>query len=69
MCVPVCVRIYVYAYSYVYEYINESSRGALVSNVVLQTIKIELYCIVCLFGFYGISAFVGYLMPNLFLYK
>ena len=22
-----------------------------------------------LFGFYGISTFVGYLMPNLFLYK
>ena len=24
---------------------------------------------VCLFGFYGISAFVGYLMPNPFLNK
>ena len=24
---------------------------------------------VCLFGFYGISTFVGYLMPNPFLYK
>ena len=24
---------------------------------------------VCLFGFYGISNFVGYLMPNPFLYK
>ena len=23
----------------------------------------------CLFGFYGISTFVGYSMPNLFLYK
>ena len=23
----------------------------------------------CLFGFYGISTFVGYLMPNPFLYK
>ena len=25
--------------------------------------------IVCLFGFYGISTFVGYLLPNSFLYK
>ena len=25
--------------------------------------------IICLFGFYGISTFVGYLMPNPFLYK
>ena len=25
--------------------------------------------LVCLFGFYGISTFVGYLMPNPFLYK
>ena len=25
--------------------------------------------IVCLFGFYGISTFVCYLMPNPFLYK
>ena len=25
--------------------------------------------IVCLFGFYGISTFVGYLMPNPFLYN
>ena len=24
---------------------------------------------ICLFGIYNISAFVGYLMPNLFLYK
>ena len=24
---------------------------------------------VCLFGFYGISSFLGYLMPNPFLYK
>ena len=24
---------------------------------------------ICLFGFYGISTFVGYLMPNPFLYK
>ena len=28
-----------------------------------------LVVIVCLFGFYGISTFVGYLMPNPFLYK
>ena len=25
--------------------------------------------VVCLFGFYGISTFAGYLMPNPFLYK
>ena len=24
---------------------------------------------ICLFGFYGISTFVGYLIPNQFLYK
>ena len=33
----------------------------------------ECYCLgmmfVCLFGFYGISTFVGYLIPNPFLYK
>ena len=30
----------------------------------------EKFCLfVGLFGFYGISLFVGYLMPNLFLYK
>ena len=27
------------------------------------------YDFVCLLGFYGISTFVGYLMPNPFLYK
>ena len=35
---------------------------------VLETIK--LYLFVCLFVWvYGISTFVGYLMPNPFLYK
>ena len=29
----------------------------------------NIYTCVCLSGFYGISAFVGYLMPNPFLYK
>ena len=28
-----------------------------------------VWCFVCLFEFYGISTFVGYLMPNPFLYK
>ena len=34
-------------------------------------LKIDLVLVrmVGLFGFYGISAFVGYLMPNPFLYK
>ena len=30
---------------------------------------IYMYIFYCLFGFYGVSAFVGYFMPNLFLYK
>ena len=30
---------------------------------------IPAFWFVCLFGFYGISMFVGYLMPNPFLYK
>ena len=31
--------------------------------------NVSIKKIVCLFGFYGISTFVGYLMPNPFLYK
>ena len=32
-------------------------------------IFISLFLFVCLFGFYGISTFVSYLMSNLFLHK
>ena len=31
-------------------------------------VRTVLSLFVCLFGFYGISTFVGYLMPNPFLY-
>ena len=31
--------------------------------------NISIWPIDCLFGFYGISTFVGYLIPNSFLYK
>ena len=30
---------------------------------------VKAHYFVCLFGFYGISTFVGHLMPNLLLYK
>ena len=41
-----------------------------VLNIRLQYLKSDNYMqIICLFVFYGISTFVGYLMPNPFLYK
>ena len=36
-------------------------------RVQIQTEVVYIH--VCLFGFYGISTFVGYLMQNQFLYK
>ena len=35
----------------------------------LLNIILAVGLVVCLFGFYGISNIVGYLMPNSFLYK
>ena len=41
----------------------------LVGNIFVSNLMPNPVYIWCLFGFYGISTFVGYLMPNPFLYK
>ena len=38
-------------------------------HVWMGKVKEIKFDLVCLFGFYGISTFVGYVMPNQFLYK
>ncbi len=48
--------------------------GIATSCTILLKINLESHLtwgrlFVCLFGLYGISTFVGYLMPNSFLYK
>ena len=40
-----------------------------ISCLSLNSTAFKLGTFVCLFGFYRISTFVGYLMPNPFLYK
>ena len=50
------IRLHVTIYIYIYIYI-------------CVCVCVCLYVLVFLFGFYGISTFVGYLMPNPFLYK
>ena len=36
----------------------------------IANVEMDLHRVIkCLFGFYGISSFGGYLMPNPFLYK
>ena len=35
----------------------------------LQNLDFDGWLVDWLFGFYGLSTYVGYLMPNLFLYK
>ena len=39
------------------------------TEVVIEYLKDMIFLIGWLFGFYGISTFVGYLLPNPFLYK
>ena len=51
-------NLWALTYIYIYIYINRI--------LALNDLQ-DLF--VCLFRFYGISTFVGYLIPNLFLYK
>ena len=55
---------------YIQRYVNWSTnfRG-LPLNVPMGPVCLKLVNSVCLFGFYDVSTFVGYLMPNPFLYK
>ena len=39
------------------------------SSQIVEINTLTKKVVFCLFGFYGISTFVGYLMPNQFLYK
>ena len=43
---------------------------SLIGEIIYHKFELDYNAMVsCLFGFYGISTFVEYLMPNLFLYK
>ena len=54
-----------FLFLYIYIYISAAAAAVSCADI---TEFFDLPLLVCLFGFYGISTFVDYLMPNSFLY-
>ena len=67
ICAHVTIYIYIYIYICVCVYMFVCIFVSFLSNVYVCTYKQFNHG--WLVGFYGISTFVGYLMPNPFLYK
>ena len=65
----VSVYIYIYIYRYIDRWIDNWSLPWFYIIWYTKRIQRNMYVSMYLFGFYGISTFVGYLMPNQFLYK